>query len=473
MMSKTNLPKRIGNLLTPRSATTDAGNLPTKFGSVKPEWVLDLEQEDQRSPLRKLIIAGVTTVGIAFGGFFGWAYSAELGSAAVALGTVIVDSKRKTISHFEGGILDRLLVQEGDVVTVGQPLVKLDNTRARSELQSLQSRRIGLIAKLTRLRAEQRGEREITFPADFVAKANVVAEDAMKAERIFFQKRYSQKMSKIDVQQKTIEQYTEQAKASAAQIEATDRQIALINEQRQAIAGLVKKGYAEKSKLTEIETRLSALAGDRGEYAGDKAKAEQAKAGAEFALAGIESDIQSEIAGEITSSQNDLADTEDRIIAAEDVMRRVEIRSPQAGIVDNIRLRTPGGVVAAGEPIMDIVPENEPMVVEMKISPRDIDGVAVNSPVQVKLTAYNQRSMAPLDGKVTFVAADQLVDEKNDTAYFVARAEISPSSLAGNSEIKLYPGMPAEVLIVHKERRAIDYIISPISDSFNRAFRED
>ncbi|MGH7005339.1 MAG: HlyD family type I secretion periplasmic adaptor subunit, partial [Alphaproteobacteria bacterium] len=330
MSEKTNLPKRITQLLAPRAAS-DNGNLPTKFGTVRPEWVTDLEQEDAKSPLRKLIIAGITTIGIAFGGFFGWAYSAELGSAAVAIGTVIVDSKRKTISHFEGGILDRLLVQEGDTVAVGQPLVKLDSTRARSELQSLESRRVGLIAKLARLRAEQAGDRQIKFPENFGTPDNVAAENAMKAEQIFFQKRYSQKMSRIDVQQKTIEQYTEQAKASTAQVAATDRQISLINEQRDAIAGLVKKGFAQKSKLTEIDTRLSELAGSRGEYAGDKAKAEQAKAGAEFSLTGIESDMQSEIAGEITTSQTDLADTEERIVAAKDVMRRVEIRSPQAG----------------------------------------------------------------------------------------------------------------------------------------------
>lgn len=472
MTGKTNLPKRVTQLLAPR-AMSMGEHLPTKFGTVRPEWVNDLEREDERSPLRRLVIAGITTIGLAFGGFFGWAYSAELGSAAVALGTVIVDSKRKTVSHLEGGILDRLLVQEGDEVTVGQPLIRLDDTRARSELQSLQSRRVGLIAKLARLRTEQAGEKEIKFPEDFGELGNISAEGAIKAEQIFFQKRYAQKLSRIDIQQKTIEQYTEQAKSSEAQIAATDRQIELITEQRNAIAGLVKKGFAQKSKLTELDTRLSELAGDRGEYAGDKAKAEQAKAGAEFSLTGIESDLQSEIAGEITSAQVELADAEERIVAAKDVMRRVEIRSPQAGIVANIRLRTPGGVVAAGEPILDIVPENEPMVVEMKISPRDVDSVAVGSPAQVRLTAYNQRSLTPLEGKVIYIAADQVIDEKNDTPYFVARAEIEPKALADNPTVKLYPGMPAEVLIVHKARKAIEYIMSPISDSFNRAFRED
>ncbi|MDQ0996180.1 HlyD family secretion protein [Phyllobacterium ifriqiyense] len=472
MTDRINRPEHVAQLLARPAAATEV-HLPTKLGTVPPEWVKDLEQEDERSPLRRLVIAGITTIAIAFGGFFTWAYSAELGSAAVAVGIVIVDSKRKTISHFEGGILDRLLVREGDVVKVGQPLVRLDNTRARSELRALQSRRVGLIAKLARLRAEQATAARVEFPEDFSAGDDVAARNAMKAEQIFFEKRSSQKMGRVDVQLKTIEQYTEQARASQAQIAATDRQIALITEQRDAIAGLVKKGFAERSRLTEIDARLSALAGNRGEYAGDKAIAEQAKAGAEFALHGIESDLQSEIAGEITASQNDLADAEERIIAAKDVLRRVEIGSPQAGIVDNIRLRTPGGVIAAGEEILDIVPENEPMVVEMRISPRDIDGVAVNSVVQVRLTAFNQRSLSPLNGKVTYVAADQLIDERDESAYFVARAEISAQSLAANPSIKLYPGMPAEILIVHKSRRAIDYLAGPITDSFNRAFRED
>ncbi|MBV2143529.1 HlyD family type I secretion periplasmic adaptor subunit [Falsochrobactrum sp. TDYN1] len=471
MTGKSMIPRRVSNLLAPRAESSDHKAL-TRFGTVKPEWAADLEQEDARSPLRRLIIAGLTTIGIAFGGFFAWAYSADLGSAAVALGTVIVDSKRKTISHLEGGILDRLLVQEGDLVKAGQPLVRLDATKARSELRSLESRRIGLIAKLARLRTEQADAEEIIFPEKFAEKGEN-ALNAIRAEQIFFQKRQAQKLSKINIQQKTIEQYTEQAKASTAQIAATDRQIELIGEQRKAIASLVDQGFAQKSKLTEIDTRLSQLAGDRGEYAGDKAKAEQAKAGAEFELIGIERDLQSEIAGEIASSQVELSDVEERIVAAKDVMRRVEVRSPQDGIVANIRLRTPGGVVAPGEAILDIVPENEPLVVEMKISPRDIDSISVGAKTQIRLTAYNQRSMAPLDGKLTYIAADQMIDEKTDTAFFVARAEIEPASLAANPSARLFPGMPAEVIIVHKERRAIDYITAPISNSLNRAFRED
>ncbi|WEJ13736.1 HlyD family efflux transporter periplasmic adaptor subunit (plasmid) [Sinorhizobium sp. M103] len=146
---------------------------------------------------------------------------------------------------------------------------------------------------------------------------------------------------------------------------------------------------------------------------------------------------------------------------------------PQAGIVANIQLRTPGSAVTPGQPLLDIVPEDEPLLVEMHVSTRDIDSITIGSSTQIRLTAYNQRSHLPLEGKVTYIAADQSVDEKSNVAYFVARAEVAPESLAANPDIRLYPGMPAEVLIVHKSRSAIDYLVAPVSDSFNRAFRED
>ena len=136
-------------------------------------------------------------------------------------------------------------------------------------------------------------------------------------------------------------------------------------------------------------------------------------------------------------------------------------------------MRTPGSAVTPGEPLLDIVPENEPLLIEMRVNPRDIDSIAVGSQTQIRLTAYNQRSRLPVAGKVIYVAADQSVDEKSNVAFFVARAKIDPARSAANPDMRLYPGMPAEVLIVHKSRRAIDYLISPVLDSFNRAFRED
>ncbi len=434
---------------------------------------LEFEASDTRSPLRRLVIAGLGTILISFGGFFAWAFSSELSSATVANGTVIVDSKRKTVSHFEGGVMSRLLVQEGDKVSAGQPLIELEDTQARSNLQSLQSRRLGLTAKLARLKAEQADAPQISFPDDFGKGGDATAEDAVKAETLFFEKRREAKIGRTEVQRKTIEEHFAHAQSLIIQIQATDRQIGFINEHRAAIATLVEKGVSPRTQLIELDSKLSELARIRGELVGDKARAEKAQAGAQVALTGIESEFQSVIAGEITTARVELADVEQQITASKDVLRRLEIRSPQAGIIADIWLRTPGSAVTPGQALLEIVPENEPLLIEMRVSPRDIDSVAVGSQTQIRLTAYNQRSRLPLEGAVTYVAADQSMDDRSNTAYFVARAKIDATSLAASGDVRLHPGMPAEVLIIHKSRLAIDYLVSPVVESFNRAFRED
>ena len=434
---------------------------------------LEFEQLDNSSPLRRLVIAGIATILVSFGGFFAWAFSTELSSATVANGTVIVDTKGKTISHFEGGVMSRLLVQEGDKVSAGQPLIELEDTRARSSLRSLQIRRIGLIAKLARLKTEQTDAPRINFPHDFGHARDAAIDDAVMAETMFFEKRRETQAGRIEVQKKTIEEHLEQAKSLIIQIQATDQQIDLINEQRTAIAMLVKKGVFPRTQLIDIESRLSELARERSELAGDKARAEKAGAGAQLALTGIESEFQSTIAGEITTARIELADVEEQITASKDVLRRLEIRSPQDGVISNIWVRTPGSAVTPGQALLEIVPENEPLLIEMHVNPRDIDSMAVGSQTQIRLTAYNQRSRLPMEGAITYVAADQSLDEKSNTAFFVARAKINAASLKASPDVRLYPGMPAEVLIIHKSRLAIDYLTSPAVESFNRAFRED
>lgn len=428
---------------------------------------------DREPSLKVPVIAGLVAITVGFGGFMSWAFSASLDSAAVASGSVIADTKRKTVSHFEGGILKRLLVKEGDVVQPGQPLILLDDTRARSELQQLTGRRFALTAKLARLRSEQSEATDVTFSPELLNATDQAARDAIAAEQKFFMSRQAAKGGRLDVQRKAIEQHEAEAQALAAQSEATRRQIELLQEQRDAIAGLVKKGFAKRSQLLEIDSKLSELQGDAGEFTANKAKAEQAQAGARLELLALTQDWQQQVAGDIATAQSELADVDERIVAARDVMQRLEVRSPQAGIIVNAQVRTVGGAISAGAPLMDIVPEDEPLVIEAHVSPTDIDTIRVGSPVRVRLTAYNQRSHAPLEGRLTYVAADHVIDDRTNQTYFVVRAEVLPESLAAANGVRLYPGMPADVLIINKPRLAIDYLLAPITDSFNAAFHEE
>jgi HlyD family secretion protein len=432
-----------------------------------------LNEPDERVPsLRSLVLAGVAAIGVGFGGFGAWAMTARLDNAAVAPGIVAVDSKRKTVSHLEGGILKTLLKAEGERVAQDEPLLRLEDARARAELQQLQAKRIGLEAKLARLRAEQTGAGEIAFPADIQRMDSPIAREVLRAELGLFKSRAQVHDGKVHIQQRVIEQHQAESDALKAQIDATTQQRSLIDEEVKIMADLYEKRYAKRSQLVELQTRQSELAGKAGELAARKAKAEQAVAGANLEILSISLEQQNDIGGEIQESQLVLSEVTERIVQAEDVLRRLVVTSPQEGVVANIRMRTAGSAIAAGEAILDIVPENELLIVEAKVDPRDIDSVRVGATTRVRLTAFNSRLLPPLEAKVTYVAPDQLVDEKTGFPYFVVRAEIDSQSLKDH-KVALHAGMTAEVMIVNGARRAIDYLISPFTDSFNRAFRED
>lgn len=431
------------------------------------------EPQDERQPsLRSLVLAGVTAIAVGFGGFGAWAVTAKLDNAAVASGVVAVDSKRKTVSHLEGGVLKMLLKAEGERVVKDEPLLRLEDARAGAELQQLRGKRVGLEAKLARLRTEQANAADIDFPADIERDQTPIAREVVRAERGLFKARTQVYDGKIRIQQRVIEQYQAESEALQAQIDAIRFQRTLIDEETRVIAELYEKRYAKRTQLVELQTRQSELTGRAGENAARKAKAEQQVAGANLEILSISLERQNEVAKEIQDSQLMLSEVNERIVQAEDVLRRLVVLSPQEGIVTNIRMRTAGSAIAAGEAILDIVPEQEPLIVEAKVDPRDIDVIRVGAETRIRLTAFNSRLLPPLLGQVTYVAPDQLVDEKTNIAYFVVRAEIKPESLREN-KVALHAGMAAEVLIVNGSRRAIDYLLSPFTDSFNRAFRED
>ncbi|TYC53125.1 HlyD family type I secretion periplasmic adaptor subunit [Rhodobacterales bacterium] len=436
--------------------------------------MLDHQEDPSRDgSLRTPLIAAALAVTIGIGGFMLWGFTADLDSAAVATGKVIVDSKRKTISHLEGGILKRLLVQEGDLVKAGQPLVELDDTRARAELAQLRGKRISLMARLARLRAERDMKDTVSMPPELLSADEPTAADVVAAEQRLFEKRRQVHAGKIAFQKKEIEQFDAQIEASQAQLEATNHRKTLLEERVDALAGLEKKGFTSKAMLSEVQLGLSELIGDGGELAAEKARAEKARQGAEVGLLQAEQEWQSDIASKILEAQLELNITNEQIISAKDILDRAVVHSPQSGIVYNIEMRTPGGVVEPGKPIMDIVPQDEKMLVEVKMNLRDIDTVRSGAEARIRLTAYDKRSSHPLQGKVTYVAADQTLDQATQSAYYIVRAEVDPEELANNPTMALYPGMPADVLIVRRARKAMEYLLEPITDSFNRAFRED
>ena len=434
----------------------------------------DPQDDNNDPPLRPTALAGLATILIAFGGFFAWAYFAPLNSAAIASGVVMVDSHRKTVQHLEGGILKELLVREGDIVKAGQVLVRLDGTLSDATYGQLRGQQLAALARVTRLRAEQADLRSVTFPPELTNEAHDAGiADLIKTEERLFFARWESYDGQIVSLRKRIAQLNEEIVALQAQTSATTDRIAYTEEQLGNVKGLVEKGFERRPRLLELQSQAAELKGKRGEYLANIARARQTIAGTEQDILNLQNTRRTDVTKELQDNQTLLADLSDRLRAANDIVQRRDVVAPQDGLITDLKYYTTGGVITPGSPILDIVPLDDNLIVEVHVNPTDIDVVRLGLPAFVRLTAYKQHRVPAIEGTVTYVSADKLIDQRNGDPYFIARVRLLPQSLGALKHVELYPGMPAEVMVVTGERRAIDYVVAPITDSMRRAFRED
>jgi len=449
--------------------------VPIADDALVPAWKLTLDAERPEPSLRGTMLAGALAVAVGFGGFFGWAATADLDSAAVAPATVMVDSRRKTVSHLEGGILAALLVGEGDLVEEGQPLLRLDDTQARAAAAQVRGQLWLALARAARLRAEQADRREADFPPELLeaARAEPVAAEAVEIERRLLQTRWDSYEGQVRIREGRIAQLREQIAAIDAQIGATRDRLRFTRDELGAVQQLFARGYERRPRLLELQRAAAELEGRAGELAANRAEAEQGIAQAELEIQDVRNTRRAEVVTELQRAQGTIADLAERVRGAEDVLRRQVVPAPQAGKVVDIRAFTPGSAIGAGAPILDIVPQDDELVLEARVAPADIDSVRAGQAASVRLSAFKQRNVPPVDGEVVEVSADRLRDDRSGEPYFVARVRLAPDALDGLPDVRLYPGMPAEVLLRSRPRKALDYFVAPIADSMRRALREE
>lgn len=437
-------------------------------------WQAPLEAADQGPSLRRIVIASLVIIGVGFGSFFTWAFIAPLDSAVPAAGTVVVNSKRKTISVLESGILSELYVSEGSRVEEGQPLLRLDGNQAGALLGSLKVQYWGALARLARLRAEQKGEIEIAFPPELIgaAESDPGLADLIANEQRVIRDRWNTYTGTHAVQDKKISQLRDQIVALRAQATAMKQRLSYTEQELNGVNQLLASGYATKTKQLELKRSQAELTGNIGELSAKIAEAEQLIAQTELEKISTENLRKQEISKDLQDTQSAAADLSEKVRGSTDVVTKKLVTAPEAGTVTDIKFFTPGSSINAGQPILDIVPQDDRMVVEATIRPEDIENVHPGQRINIRLTAYKQSRVPVLTGKLVYVSADRQQDARGNP-YFLARAEIDGEALAKLKHISLYPGMPAEVLIIGGERKAIDYFISPITRSLDRAFRED
>lgn len=436
--------------------------------------------------LRGLAWFGMAVVGVFIIGFGTWAALAPLHSAAIAAGIIEADSSRKTIQHLEGGIVGRILVRDGQYVEAGETLIQLADTRPRTSLASLRGQYLNALARAARLTAERDGRDRVSYPPELLdARHDPVVEQAIAGQDRIFDTRKSLLNSRSDLIRQRIARVKEEIGGLDSQALSARKQSGLIRQELADMTVLYKKGLARKPRLLALERELAQLEGRSGETAAQIAQAQQVIAESELNLMTLWNDTQDEIATALRDTEVQVSQLREQLEAAADIMARTEIRAPEAGVVTALRVRTPGGVIAPGEPLLDLVPSDDRLVIKAQIRPDDIDRVRVGLPAQVRLTPFKQRLLPPLEGRVSYVSADHRVDDRSGQAYYAATIEVDDATLKydGNALSgkvsglvngpQIVPGMPAEIMIQTGETTVALYALAPILDSFNRAFREN
>lgn len=452
------------------SATSPGAQVTSRPAAAKPKANLTPFRQ-----LRFLALGAFALIGIFVIGFGVWAIYAPLESAAIAGGAIEAESSRKTIQHLEGGIIGRILVKDGDEVAAGQPLISLDDMRAQANVLVLQMQLWEAQALEARLLAERDGNQAIRFPRPSgpITETNPEFATIMAGQTKIFDTRRNFMASQIDVIQQRKAQTEQEIAGLQSQAAATTKRAAIIKKEVAGVAPLVAKGLQTRVRLLRLEREQAEIDGRSGDITAKISQAQQSIGESQAMIFKLESDNYSGIAQSLRETQALISQLTERIQAATDVLARTVIRAPEAGTVTDLRIHTPGGVVAAGEPLLDLVPRLDRLIVRALVKPEDIDLVRSGLDARVRLLSYKHRRVPPVDGVLTYVSADSLVDKETLRPYYTARIRIDEASLHNLPEVEIMPGMPVEVMIKTGEFTVAHYILRPVLDSFNRAFRED
>jgi len=419
-----------------------------------------------------VITVGLLVMLLFFGVLGGCAAVAPLASAVTASGTLIVAGENKVIQHLDGGIVREILVKNGDKVTAGQVLLKLDDLQARAAVQLVQSQYLSLLAMRARLEAERDGKKSIAFPDALMAASNLAdAEQMMLGQQHLFEERKKTLDGQTSVLKQRIEQLKKMISGASVQQQAQDEQLKLIQDELDSARGLYEKGYVPKTRILELERAAAALSGQSGAYGSSKASTQQAIGEAELQILQLQKERLTEVSQNLSDTQDKINAMAERLHAAQDVLARTVITAPVSGTVLNLTANTVGGVITTGSRILEIVPGDVPLLIEAAVRPEDIADLRPGLVTEVRLTAYDQRSTGLLHGVVTDVSADRIVTQSDPRGHFVVKVKLT-DDMSKHREFEIVPGMPALINIPIKERTVLEYVVGPLTDYFASGMRE-
>lgn len=422
---------------------------------------------------KNIRLIGLLVLLVTFGIFGVWACVAPIAGAAVAPGYIVVKSHKKAVQHLDGGIVSQLNVKDGDLVKEGELLLVLDGTENRALMEMARSQFISLSAQLARLEAERDNNKTITFPDSLSDLDDSRILDARQTEQQIFRARKEAQNGEIAVLKQQVGQLQSKIDGLKAQRNSKQELVASYGAEAKDLRELLAEGFADKLRLREVERNYTSNLGDIAAVNAEIATTEIHIGETRLQILQLDKKFQEDVAGKLSEAQSKLYEVGQHLMASREKVSRIEIKAPVSGRIMGLAAHTIGGVVAPGSTILEIVPQQEELVIDAQVSTMDIDRVSVGMIAEVRLTVFKQAVTPVIEGKVTSLSADRIVDDKTGNQYYLARVELTPESLKKMTHLELIPGMPVEVMIKTGERTLFAYLVKPISNAFARAFVED
>ncbi len=429
--------------------------------------------KDEQFASIKQARSGLLIVIFGFSTFMLWALFVPISEGVVAYGSLVVEGNRKSVQHLEGGIVKSIHVKEGDIVEEGQVLLVLDDTQSNAQYEMLFSRYYTGLAMYNRLQAERLGGSEINFSQEIKDLMHMVSmQDITTIQNNLFKARKSQLAGQVEILKQKIEQLKKQLSGMEYQETAINSEIGYIEDELKRLKRLQESDLVDLPRVIEQQKALAQAQGRKGQVESEMAGTAVTIGEARLQILQIEKDNLQEIETSVVEIQERILETREQLIAIRDVINRTKMTAPQSGKVLNLNVFTIGGVVPPGNPLMEIIPSNDAMVIDARLKVTDVDNVLMGMSARIRLSALNQRRTPELFGKVQTVSGDVVVDEATGEQFYLARIIISKEEFERVADKTLTPGMPVEVLIQSGQRTAMEYFTDPIIDILRRSLKE-
>lgn len=438
----------------------------------KSKYFMEIKSDIERQVAKPIKFA-LWTIAVAIFFFVIWGGLAPLDSAIMAQGSIVFSGNRQIIQHDTGGVIKDILVKDGDIVTAGQPLIELNPTQAAASLNIILSQLRTTTAVEKRLIAEEVNKAEVDFTSDYLKSGEPEVDRLIANQKQLFEIRRDMLKGKLDSMDKQIEQAQEKSIGEKGQLKSIQSQLASAKANAKDADNLFKKGAVNKIYLMQAKSQLQQLEGEESRIKASIAMTDKSIIDGSIQLLNVRNDFMHRVEEEYKQNHIMLLEAEHKYLHAQEMMERTTIKSPVSGVISSLTYHTLGGVISPGVKIMEINPQDDDLIIDAYVLPNEINSLRVGIPVKIQLNPYKQRLVPRIDGEVTYVSANTIVHEQARQEFYLVKIKIDKEAINQlNSDVKLYPGMPVTVFIIRGTRTFLQYFLSPIVDSFHKAFKE-